>query len=296
MNETERHCGRELADQPRGAIGQQHAGLRELEHVGPQHRADVDVVERRRNALVDDAHHLLGSDAVGRQRGDERAGAGADVDVELVDGPVDGQQVEGAQGADLVDAAGETAAAEDEGGLRASRGAARAALAPWRRRAALPCLVQLHHVVHRPRVYGPRGSKDTSRARDRSLIGMTPRWPVSRCLDAEPGACRGTARYLAIGGGPPSAHAPRLRSASRCLPPFAVPSGAFGARRGRSCSARWSARSQYGHTRAVAMVVRDLTSGTTLFAKNPPRRGSRRRSRSSTRRRPRCGCSGRMRA
>ena len=49
--------------------------------------------------------------------GDEGAGAGADVDVELVDGAVDGEQVERAQGADLVDAAREAAAAQDEGGL-----------------------------------------------------------------------------------------------------------------------------------------------------------------------------------
>ena len=51
--------------------------------------------------------------------GDEGARAGADVDVELVDGPVDRQQVERPQRADLVDAAGEAAAAEDERGLGA---------------------------------------------------------------------------------------------------------------------------------------------------------------------------------
>ena len=55
--------------------------------------------------LVDDPHHLLGRHAVGGQRGDERARGRADVDVELVDGAVDRQQVERAQGADLVDAA-----------------------------------------------------------------------------------------------------------------------------------------------------------------------------------------------
>ena len=67
------------------------------------------------------AHHLLGRDAVGRQRGDQRAGAGADVDVELVDRAVDRQQVERPQRADLVDAAGEAAAAQHErgAGLRA---------------------------------------------------------------------------------------------------------------------------------------------------------------------------------
>ena len=66
--------------------------------------------------LVDDPHHLLGRHAVGGQRGDERAGARADVDVELVDRPVDREQVEGAKGADLVDAAGHAAAAEHQGG------------------------------------------------------------------------------------------------------------------------------------------------------------------------------------
>ena len=50
--------------------------------------------------------------------GDEGAGAGADVDVEVVDRAVDREQVEGAQGADLIDAAGEAAATEDQGGLR----------------------------------------------------------------------------------------------------------------------------------------------------------------------------------
>ena len=52
--------------------------------------------------------------------GDERAGARADVDVELVDGAVDRQQVERAQRADLVDAAGEAAAAEHQRRLRAA--------------------------------------------------------------------------------------------------------------------------------------------------------------------------------
>ena len=100
---------------------QRHARARELHEVGAQQRADVDVAEGRRRLPVDDAHHLLGSDAVGRHRGHEGARAGADVDVELVDGPVDREQVERPQGADLVDAAGEAAAAEDERGLGAPR-------------------------------------------------------------------------------------------------------------------------------------------------------------------------------
>ena len=85
-------------------LERQHDALaRELAEVEPQQRAQVDVAERRRHLLVDDAHHLLGSDAVGGQRRDEGAGARADVDVEVVDELVDGQQVERPQGADLVD-------------------------------------------------------------------------------------------------------------------------------------------------------------------------------------------------
>jgi hypothetical protein len=88
-----------------------------------QQRADVDVAEAAWAPAVDDAHHLLGRDAVGRHRGDERARAGADVDVELVDRAVDGQQVERAQGADLVDAAGEAAADRARARSSSARGA-----------------------------------------------------------------------------------------------------------------------------------------------------------------------------
>ena len=116
----------------------------ELDDVGPQQRADVDVAEGRRHLAVDDAHHLLGGDAVGRHRGDERAGAGADVDVELVDGAVDREQVERAQRADLVDAAGEAAAAEDERGL----GAPRAALALRRGGAPLLARLEVDDLAH----------------------------------------------------------------------------------------------------------------------------------------------------
>ena len=85
----------------------------------------------RRHLLVDHPHHLLGRDAVGGHRGDERTGARADVDVELVDGAVDRQQVERAQRADLVDAAGEAAAAEHERGLGATAAPRLAPLAAW---------------------------------------------------------------------------------------------------------------------------------------------------------------------
>ena len=120
--------------------GRRAAGV--LEEVRAQQRAEVDVAERRRHLLVDDPHHLLGRHAVGGQRGDERAGGRADVDVELVDGAVDRQQVERAQGADLVDRAREAAAAEHERGLRAPR--RRGAAAPFAAAA-----VELDDVVHR---------------------------------------------------------------------------------------------------------------------------------------------------
>ena len=82
----------------------------------------------RRHLLVDDPHHLLGRHAVGGEARHERARARADVDVELVDGPVDREEVERAQRADLVDAAREAAAAQYER-------RARLAAAPLRGRA-----------------------------------------------------------------------------------------------------------------------------------------------------------------
>ena len=108
---------RHLAGEPRGAERHQRALLGPVDEVGPQQRPEVDVAERGRHLLVDDAHHLLGRDAVGGQRRDERAGGRADVDVELVHGAVDAQEVERAQRPDLVHAAREAAAPEHQGGL-----------------------------------------------------------------------------------------------------------------------------------------------------------------------------------
>ena len=137
--ETEPERAGELAREPRGPQRHQRRRLAPGQQVGAQQRPQVDVAERRRHLLVDDAHHLLGRDAVGGQRGDERAGRRADVDVELVDRAVDRQQVERAQRADLVDAAGEAAAAEDERGLRRGAGRRRGAdFAPCRTAAACP--------------------------------------------------------------------------------------------------------------------------------------------------------------
>ena len=108
--------------------------------VRPQQHVEVDVAERRRDLVVDDPHHLLGRDPVGRQRGDQRAGAGADVDVELVDAAVDREEVERAQRADLIDPAGEAAAAEHERRPRLRAGAG----APRLRRP----LLELHDLAH----------------------------------------------------------------------------------------------------------------------------------------------------
>ena len=94
-----------------------HAPGDELAVVGLEQRADPGVGERRGHLLDDDPHHLLGRDPVGHGGGDERARAGADVDVELVDGLVDREQVERPQRPDLIDPAGEPTPAEDERGL-----------------------------------------------------------------------------------------------------------------------------------------------------------------------------------
>ena len=104
----------------------QRRGLREeAEVVGLQHPVEVEVLELGGDPRVEHLHHLVGGDAVGEHPGDEGAGAGADVDVEVVDGAVDREQVERAQGADLVDAAGEAAAAEHQSRLRGLFAAAR---------------------------------------------------------------------------------------------------------------------------------------------------------------------------
>ena len=113
---------------------------RELGLVEPQQHLAAQRRQRGRQLVVDRAHHLLGRDAVGHQRGDQRPGAGPDVDVELVDRPVRRQQIERPQGPDLVDAAGESAPAQHE------RGARRTALATRRS-------VHLDHVAHRASVW-----------------------------------------------------------------------------------------------------------------------------------------------
>ena len=97
--------------------GSSRQPAREAPVVRPQQGAQRGVLDRRRQRLVEDPEHLLRRDAVRDHARHEGAGAGADVDVELVDRAVDGEQVERTQRAHLVDAAGEPAAAEDERSL-----------------------------------------------------------------------------------------------------------------------------------------------------------------------------------
>ena len=140
-----------LADHRAGhahhAQRQQRGAAREIGVAGAHQRAAVEVRERGGHLLVDHPHHLLGGHAVGHQAADERTGAGAHVDVELVDGAVHGQQVERAQGADLVDAAGETATAQHQGRAGALA-AASPALAARLARLALRRL-ELDDLAHR---------------------------------------------------------------------------------------------------------------------------------------------------
>ena len=86
--------------------------------VGFEQGAEGDVPQGRGQLVIQDPHHLLGGDPIRDHAGHERARAGAHVDVELVDGAVYGQQVEGPQGTDLIDAARKAPAAEHQGSLR----------------------------------------------------------------------------------------------------------------------------------------------------------------------------------
>ena len=140
----------ELAGEVAGQAGdpQRHdrRALGEVDDVRAQQRVEVDIAERRGAVLVDDPHHLLGRHPVGRQGGDERAGRGPHIDVELVDVAVDREEVEGAQGADLVDGPGEAAAAEHQRGLGApppATGRGRLGCRP-----GLALRRQRDHVVH----------------------------------------------------------------------------------------------------------------------------------------------------
>ena len=86
--------------------------------------AEIDIPEGLRALVGDDAHHLLRCDPVGAQRGDERAGRGAYVDVELVDRAICREQVERAQRSDLIYTTGKAATAQHQRRLVAARAAA----------------------------------------------------------------------------------------------------------------------------------------------------------------------------
>ena len=120
ISETSRQRPARLRREADQAQRHHRPRVSEVRVVGPQQLAQVDVPKRRRHLLVDDPRHLLRRHARRQQAGDERAGAGADVDVEVVDGAVDAQQVERAQRADLVDPACEAAATENERRLGAT--------------------------------------------------------------------------------------------------------------------------------------------------------------------------------
>ena len=209
--------------------------------------------------VVDHPHHLLGRDAVGGQRGDERAGARADVDVELVDRAVDRQQVERAQRADLVDGAGEAAAAQHQRGLRLARAPAR--LAPG--------------AVLRARFRAGVSSFTTLPMRALSL-GNDPVGTASSDFRGAAGSVPSVPRSMAPDRRSrlPAARAParrRLRGRAGRDGPGA---GRADAPRGRGVG-RAGGRSRHGRARSTPCA--------------PGRRGCPPRWRSSTRRPPRCG-------
>ena len=92
---------------------------RVLGEVGTQDGVLADPLDRGAFLVGQHTHHFLRGDPRGQHAADERSGAGSDVHVEVVDRRIDGQEVEGAKGAYLVDAAGESAAAEDQRRARA---------------------------------------------------------------------------------------------------------------------------------------------------------------------------------
>ena len=169
----------------------------------------------------------------------------ADVDVELVDRPVDRQQVERAQRADLVDAAGEAAAAEHERRL----GRPRAPAARARRLPARPLLGlrELDDLAHRCRAYD----------RPRSGRHAFPGAPASPCAPmppvARPGRHRRRAVRLARPGAPP-----RRRSTGH---------PARGARRARSAR---SGASSGGLRHRPRRRARDALRATSPTARSIP--------------------------
>jgi hypothetical protein len=84
--------------------------------VAPRHRQEVGSGQVRKRAAVvlQRVADPGGRHVVGDQRRDERPGAGADVEVEVPDRGVPEQGVERHEGADLVEAAGDAPAGEDQ--------------------------------------------------------------------------------------------------------------------------------------------------------------------------------------
>ena len=145
----------EAARQTRQAERHQQGAGGEVGVVGAQQGAQVHVAEGRRHLAVDDPRHLLRSDARGQQARHEGSGARPDVDVELVDRPVDAQQVERPQCPDLVDAAGEAAAAQHERRLGPTAAAPLRLLdrAPLRAGAARRRTLEFDDVAHGEGLY-----------------------------------------------------------------------------------------------------------------------------------------------
>ena len=178
--------------------------------------------------------------------GHERAGARAHVDVELVDRAVHGQQVERAQGADLVDAAREAAAAEHQGGARLAR-RRRAAAA----RLALRRLLELDDLAH----------------------------PDLQSIIAAIRPATATHGRVALFRRRGCADSPASPCWPRALLPCRHRPGA-GARRARARPSAAAMRAAPGTSGAYVM---DATSSTVLFQSAPPHRGSWRPTRSCSR-------------
>ena len=142
------------ADQQRQPPGQLQSFAHELGVVGLQQRVDAGVRKRRRDLLHDHPHHLLGRDAVRHRGGDQRAGTGPDVDVELVDRAIHREQIERPERADLVDAPGEAAASEHERRARSLAAAAGCRVARAGGGALGPGGVELDDLAHASAIVG----------------------------------------------------------------------------------------------------------------------------------------------
>ena len=184
--------------------------------------------------LVDHPHHLLGGHAVGGERGHEGAGAGAHVDVELVDRAVDRQQVEARAG-------------------RRSR----------RRAPVNPPPPSTSAVLERRRPPPLRGSRSASRLCPRPRVELDD-------LAHPPGIVR---RPVHATISPlPAARSPLLAVAlvrrSRALLAPCAPRGARPDAAGRPRPSLERAMRQ-APARGRARCVRDLDTGGTLFAIRP---------------------------